>query len=1155
MAKSKEPWYEYVLRNKAVRIFLSNYAEQDWQEITKLALLYGIIQLKAVDGRASIPLARLREIVGSGAAAVTVESALPDIKNKLEDLRAQLDHVAVDLHKPHHAKVPSKEPKQVAFVGQQRAPSPRPEQPEQALRAEAAAANVALKHAEKWLRIKGGGIAVAPQQMPAKVAANAVAAAAAQRAISPALRPPSEWRSGEPRRTYSPPGRKRSPPRPGDGLAGAQYPSWWGDGQQRRSRDDDRQQSPGPRSRSASRADHRRPPRLAYSVQLEPGQPIWQNDLVTSRYLDMPSSGYGEPWSPPPVPPQYLPPPDLSQPPQQGQQRQSLQRQHTAPKSPSASPPQSFRAQQPAYGGFSEPYGSSSSSGGAAVGGPGPQLYVVHPTGAMVPVTLAEAPRRLRQQQQPQQQEASGRPGSKPARPARAAVQSRIREQVEADKAAARARVAARQRATEAALALGARQQQQDRPRSAPSAPASIASRPSVSSPTAPAAAIADRVAANPYTSWFFNTAQDPSVAAAPPPPTQQQQPGAPPAAAMAAPAVAATSASRPASAGSPPGPKPEAPWGQVADWFAAATPPPSAPSAGAAVAAASVPSAPSASPAKPAAAPTAASAPSPPREVFSSRGAGWGHAATAQHPFSLAAPRPPSAPPSAPSAAGGGSGSNGGAQPAPAGGTAAPVAPAAPHSISPPPVAAAVYPNIHGGPSYVHEQHRGGSGSSPRYPHGPAYGPSDAPYGFGGGPRTAWAGDMRGGAAAAGLAWPGPSLPWESAARQSPTRQQQQQHQQMYQNPPQQEPEWMRPQQHLQPQQQYGGWTAGMLPPGAPAAGHGWEAPWGAGWLGGGGGGGARVGAAAGTGWTAAPNVQPPQQRSASNQRPTTPRAEALKAVRPEVVQWSKSWVGDFGHLDEPRSPPPSSQPPSEAPAAAAPPPLRRPSMDPDTAAAVQAGYQRVQQQRAEEEAFMRARAAAEATLLPPAAPAAASGPAVSANTSAEERQGGAAAAAAAAVVAAPRLSAGGLGGPGVVVAGGSALTSGWDGGSGLGAGLGVYGSGSGAAAAAASGATTTAAATAATAAAEADTEADRVWSRVLGQVARLTNAPEPEIGGGGGGGGWLGSAYPAVGQQPPQQRSGEAGGGGEGAAGSTRWDLDAIVGRSLGPSGLTYQ
>lgn len=96
MAKAHESWLEYLLRNRTIRTFLSNYGENDWQEVCKLTLLYGIIGLHFTDGKAIIPLEKLRDIVNSGSSAVAVEKALPELNNQLEDLRSKLDDVVLD---------------------------------------------------------------------------------------------------------------------------------------------------------------------------------------------------------------------------------------------------------------------------------------------------------------------------------------------------------------------------------------------------------------------------------------------------------------------------------------------------------------------------------------------------------------------------------------------------------------------------------------------------------------------------------------------------------------------------------------------------------------------------------------------------------------------------------------------------------------------------------------------------------------------------------------------------------------------------------------------------------------------------------------------------------------------------------------------------
>jgi hypothetical protein len=45
--------------------------------------------------------------------------------------------------------------------------------------------------------------------------------------------------------------------------------------------------------------------------------------------------------------------------------------------------------------------------------------------------------------------------------------------------------------------------------------------------------------------------------------------------------------------------------------------------------------------------------------------------------------------------------------------------------------------------------------------------------------------------------------------------------------------------------------------------------------------------------------------QRAQPGGRSSQQAAAAAAAVRPEVVKWSKSWVGDFGHLDRVDNPP----------------------------------------------------------------------------------------------------------------------------------------------------------------------------------------------------------------------------------------------------------
>jgi hypothetical protein len=63
--------------------------------------------------------------------------------------------------------------------------------------------------------------------MPPKLLIRADEAVLAERALSPEAKPPSAWRSGDALRTWSPPGKKRSPMEPG----GASRRPWMRTGQ------------------------------------------------------------------------------------------------------------------------------------------------------------------------------------------------------------------------------------------------------------------------------------------------------------------------------------------------------------------------------------------------------------------------------------------------------------------------------------------------------------------------------------------------------------------------------------------------------------------------------------------------------------------------------------------------------------------------------------------------------------------------------------------------------------------------------------------------------------------------------------------------------------------------------------------------------------
>ncbi len=124
-------------------------------------------------------------------------------------------------------------------------------------------------------------------------------------------------------------------------------------------------------------------PRPAPPDPAASAQPLWKNDLVTAQYLDVPSSGYGR----------------TAAPAQQQPQQPYMQR-------PGPYPVVGGHAAAPSgvAGPFQRPYGN---------GGPGPQLYVVQPTGVVVPAWEQQQPQQVPQLQQHQQSYGVGKPAWK----------------------------------------------------------------------------------------------------------------------------------------------------------------------------------------------------------------------------------------------------------------------------------------------------------------------------------------------------------------------------------------------------------------------------------------------------------------------------------------------------------------------------------------------------------------------------------------------------------------------------------------------------------------------------------------------------------------------------------------------------------------------
>lgn len=97
-------WYEQVspglLRNKAVRNYLSQYAAKDWPEVVKLTLLYGLICIHKQHPGQILTVEQLKDKIATGHVAVTVESVLPQVQSQLDHLQQCLEEITDDVYQP-----------------------------------------------------------------------------------------------------------------------------------------------------------------------------------------------------------------------------------------------------------------------------------------------------------------------------------------------------------------------------------------------------------------------------------------------------------------------------------------------------------------------------------------------------------------------------------------------------------------------------------------------------------------------------------------------------------------------------------------------------------------------------------------------------------------------------------------------------------------------------------------------------------------------------------------------------------------------------------------------------------------------------------------------------------------------------------------------
>ncbi|KAG1662835.1 hypothetical protein FOA52_010626, partial [Chlamydomonas sp. UWO 241] len=278
----------HLLRNKALRIYFNGYAAKDLPEVMKLTLLHGVLNLSQTYPERVLAVDQLREVLASASAAATVEASLPDLVQKLDALRDQLSEVATEVHAPQDQKLHQGGRSTAQPTPQFHTTSPHHAVP--------SVGNIVAAD---------GPAARRRSRSPARDAAAGARARPGRPGPHAHQLPSDDWRCDKGPRTYLPPGRKRSPVRPGDRLAGAIYPAWWGDGSAG---------APAAAAFAAAAAMARaeaeaeaaeafaqRPqPRLAYS-SVPTGPRVYDDDLVTARYLKVPSSGYRQQpgWQPP----------------------------------------------------------------------------------------------------------------------------------------------------------------------------------------------------------------------------------------------------------------------------------------------------------------------------------------------------------------------------------------------------------------------------------------------------------------------------------------------------------------------------------------------------------------------------------------------------------------------------------------------------------------------------------------------------------------------------------------------------------------------------------------------------------------------------------------------------------------------------------------
>lgn len=82
--------YDVLLRNRTIREYLSLFSHTKYEKAVKYALIYGINTLKAQYRLETLSLNQLEDIIVKGGSVLTVESSIPEIEQRVDRLKQEL---------------------------------------------------------------------------------------------------------------------------------------------------------------------------------------------------------------------------------------------------------------------------------------------------------------------------------------------------------------------------------------------------------------------------------------------------------------------------------------------------------------------------------------------------------------------------------------------------------------------------------------------------------------------------------------------------------------------------------------------------------------------------------------------------------------------------------------------------------------------------------------------------------------------------------------------------------------------------------------------------------------------------------------------------------------------------------------------------------